>query len=105
MTRYKNVFVLFLDPGTMKLVYVLGQSPCDWKTTMHQNAVPITFHAQNTCHHAWTIVKTTFQFIVVIQLRGEGHGNRKNYVTNLLRSFSIFPDLLPPIGKQRYICM
>ena len=61
------------DPGAMKLVYVLGKSPCDLKTTMHQNAVPTTFHTQNLRHHIWKIISTTLQHIIVLQSRGESH--------------------------------
>ena len=65
-------YVALLDPGTMKFVYVLGQSPRNWKTTMHQNAVLTIFHTQNICHHVCKIFKTRLQCIVVLQLRGEG---------------------------------
>ena len=51
-------YVALSDPGTMKLVYVLGKSPRDWKKTMHQNAVATIFHTQNICHHVWKIVIT-----------------------------------------------
>ena len=87
----------------MKFVYVLGQSPRDWKTTMTQNAVPTIFHTQNICHHAWKIVKTTLQCTVGLQSRGEGREKWKNYGTNLSPSFLTFLDLLPTIGEQQYI--
>ena len=41
--KSQNTLFELSDPGTMKFVYVLGQSPRDWKTTRHQNAVPKKF--------------------------------------------------------------
>ena len=59
-------------PGSIKFVYNLAESPPDRKTTMHRNALLITFHAQNISPHAWKIVRTTMQSIVILQSRGEG---------------------------------
>ena len=35
---------------------------------------------QNINHHVWKIVRTTLQFIVVLQFQGEGHGIEKHEV-------------------------
>ena len=75
--RAKHTLVAFSDPGIMKMINVLGQSPRNWKTTKQQNTVPKFFHTQNIFHHAWKIVKTTLQYIVVLQSRREGHRKKK----------------------------
>ena len=67
----------------MKFAYILGQSARNLKTTMRQNAIPTIFHAQNIYHHAWKIVRTTLQCIVVLQLRGEGLEIYENCWTEL----------------------
>ena len=69
----KKALIALSNPGSMTFVYVLGQSPSDWKTTTNQNAVPTIFHTQQICHHVWKIVRTTLQCIIVLQLWGEGH--------------------------------
>ena len=51
------------------------------------------------------MVRTTFQCIIVLQLRGEGPEKLKNYGTNLSHSCLTFQDLLPAIGEQSYIEM
>ena len=40
---------------------------------MRQNVVLIIFHIQNIYHHVWKTVRTTLQWIVGLQSRGEGH--------------------------------
>ena len=87
----------------MKFVYALGQSPRDWKTTKHQNAVPTLFQTQNIRHHEWKIVATTLQLIFVLQSQGEGHEKKKNHGTHLSPSFPSFPDLLPTRLEVTYI--
>ena len=67
------IYVAISDPSTMKFVYLLGQSPRNWKTTMHQNEVLTIFHTQNIGHHAWKIVRITLQLIGFLQPRGESH--------------------------------
>ena len=69
LSKYKtNLNVALSDPGAMKFVYRIGQCPCNWRTTMHWNVVPTTFHTQHVCHHAWTTVKTTLWCFIVLQL-------------------------------------
>ena len=36
-----SLYVTLLNPGYTNFVYILGQSPCDWRTTMHQNVVKL----------------------------------------------------------------
>ena len=64
-----SAYVALSDPGFMN---VLGQSPHNWKRTMHQYEVPTIFHTQNIRHHVWKIVRTIFQCIIGLQSPGEG---------------------------------
>ena len=73
LSQHLIVEVLLSDPSYVKFSYILGQSPCDWKTTMRRNVVPTIFHTQHVCHHACETVRTSFQSINVLQLRGEGN--------------------------------
>ena len=70
---------------------------------MRRNVILTIFHTQNTFHHAWKTVRTTLQFIVGLQSRGEGHEMEKNCRTNLSNSFPCFSNLLRRIGEQQNI--
>ena len=57
---------------------------------LEEKLVATVFHTQNICHYAWKTVRTTLQYIVVLQLRGEGNEQLKKIWENLC-----FLDLLP----------
>ena len=40
---------------------------------LEEKLVATVFHTQNICQYAWKTVRTTLQYIVVLQLRGEGN--------------------------------
>ena len=72
----------------MKFSHIIGQSQCDWETTMRQNVVLTIFHTQKIYHHVWKTVRTTLQSNVDLQSRGEDHAmEEKNCGTNLSHSF------------------
>ena len=84
--------VTLLDCGYINFLFVLGQSPCNWRTMMPGNVVLTTFHTQQMCDHAWKTVRITFWSIIVLQLQGD--------LSNIL--FPTFQDLFPAIEEQRY---
>ena len=72
-----RLYVALLDPFYMKLLYILEQSARNWKTTMQTNILFTTFHTQHMCHFGWKTVKTTFQYITVIQSREKVKKSKK----------------------------
>ena len=66
---------------------------------------PTIFHNDHIPQGLWTIVRTTFQYIVVQQLREEGPEKYDICGTDLSHSCPTFQKLLAAIGEQRYIEM
>ena len=65
---------------------------------IHLNVVLTVFHIDHIYQGVCKTVRTTFQCIIVLQLRGEGP-------ENLSHSYVPLQDLLPAIGEQRHIEM
>ena len=79
--------VTILDCGYINFLFILGQSPCNWRTMMPGNVVLTIFHTQQICDHAWKTVRFKFLSIIVLQLQGD--------LSHIL--FPTFQDLFPAI--------
>ena len=64
-------------PGTITIVYVLGQSPHNWRTTMDWNVVPIIFHTQNICHHRGKLSELHYDVLLFSNRREKVGKTRK----------------------------
>ena len=64
-------------PGTITIVYVLGQSPQNWRTTMDWNVVPIIFHTQNICHHRGKLSELHYDVLLFSNRREKVGKTRK----------------------------
>ena len=84
-------YVALWDPESTKCQCYLRPSPCNWRTLIHFNVVPTVFHIDHISQGVFKTVRTTFQCIVVLQLRGEGPENLSQIcpiVMCLFRTFS-----------------
>ena len=85
------LYVALWDPESTKFQCYLGPSPRDWRTLIHFNVVLTVFHIDHISQGVCKTVRTTFQCIVVLQLRGEGPENLSRIcpiVMCLFRTFS-----------------
>ena len=63
---------IYVYTNKVAVVYVLGQSPCGRRKTMHGNSVLIILNTQHICHHAWKTVRISFRFLNILQSQWEG---------------------------------
>ena len=72
----------------------LGPSPRDMRTLIHFNVVPTVFHIDHISQGVCKTVRTTFQCIVVLQLRGEGPENLSQIYPIVMCLFTTFSPRL-----------
>ena len=85
------VYVALWDPESTKFQYYLWPSPRDWRTLIHFNVVLTVFHIDHISQGVCKTVRTPFQCLVVLQLRGKGPENLSRIcpiVMCLFRTFS-----------------
>ena len=73
-TKFKTYVALWY-PESTKFQCYLGPSPRNRRTLIHFNVVPTIFHIDHISQGVWKTVRTTFQCIIVLKLRGEGSEN------------------------------
>ena len=71
----RNKYVPLWDPESTKFQCYLGPSPRDWRTLIHFNVVGTVFHIDHMSQEVCKTVRPTFQYIFVLQFRGEGPEN------------------------------
>ena len=87
-------YVALWDPESTQFQCYLGPSPRDWRTLIHFNVVLTVFHIDHISQGLCKTARTTFWWIIVLQLRGEGLEKAHNYGTDLGRIFRTFSPQL-----------
>ena len=64
-----------MDPDFTKFQCYLGPFSRDWRTLIHLDVVPKVFDMDHISQGVCKTIRTTFQCLVVLQLRGEGPEN------------------------------
>ena len=91
------------DPEFSKFQCYLGPSPRDWRTLIHFNVVPTVFHIDHKSQGMCQTVRTTFQCIVVLQLRVEGPENLSRICPIVMCLFRKVEMLFLPCGFPQSI--
>ena len=74
-----------------KFLYTLHSeilSPPNWRTLIQFNVVLTVFHIDHISQGVFKTVRTTFQYIIVLQLLGEGRENLSQTCPTVIRAFS-----------------